>query len=82
MNSLCELLYGGWGVSRTLVHQFAGSGAALEMLPLLRSYRYLCYNTIVSTCMSRGGLRAIVLWNTTFSDGCLGSNNDEGRSEV
>jgi hypothetical protein len=21
-------------------------------------------------------------FNTTFSDGCLGSNNDEGRSEV
>ena len=56
MNFLCELLYGGWGVSRTLVHQFAGSGAALEMLPLLRSYRYLCYNTSVSTCTSLGGL--------------------------
>ena len=42
VNFLCELLYGGWGVSRTLVHQFAGSGAALEMLPLLWSYRYLC----------------------------------------
>ena len=26
------------------------------MLPLLRSYRYLCYNTSVSTCTSLGGL--------------------------
>ena len=42
VNFLCELLYGGWGDCRTLVHQFAGSGAALEMLPLLRSYRYRC----------------------------------------
>ena len=24
----------------------------------------------------------ILFPNTTFSDGCLGSNNDEGRSEV
>jgi hypothetical protein len=28
-----------------------------------------------------GGFPPLAL-NTTFSDGCLGSNNDEGRSEV
>ena len=27
-------------------------------------------------------LRVVVNELTTFSDGCLGSNNDEGRSEV
>ena len=32
-------------------------------------------------CLALGGLHLIALY-TTFSDGCLGSNNDEGRSEV
>ena len=33
-------------------------------------------------CIALGGLDYLIALNTTFSDGCLGSNNDEGRSEV
>ena len=42
--------------------------------------------TSLSLCRARGARRRKLplgdCFLTTFSDGCLGSNNDEGRSEV
>ena len=43
---------------------------------LLVPFVYLLYTSLLTTSVD--SYRLI----TTFSDGCLGSNNDEGRSEV
>ena len=36
------------------------------------------YSNLANLSSGRGA----ILYLTTFSDGCLGSNNDEGRSEM
>ena len=66
-------------VTRVLWLIIVGDGPDRGRLPLLN----------LSSCrLQRNDIRTFTSANkadmklTTFSDGCLGSNNDEGRSEV
>ena len=65
------------------VWELAGSGVGLDRPPALFplpsfSLNFSASATVTSSLVDLPLLKLF----TTFSDGCLGSNNDEGRSEV
>ena len=57
-----------------------GSAVRSHVLTFHNSILYF-FSSVDALCFLGGGT-ALIDSNTTFSDGCLGSNNDEGRSEM
>ena len=64
---------------RSLMQMLAGSGAMWSRRVLARAPAAVALHGASVSSLANGFCHLLL---TTFSDGCLGSNNDEGRSEV
>ena len=81
MNLICEalleegFLFAFWRTASRVVNRY-------WTVFLYREATAICRNLRVRHFRSTGAQAPALALITTFSDGCLGSNNDEGRSEV
>ena len=81
VNHWREVLLGGWSLLQNPRQELEGGKAGWVLVTSFLFLSSCTLDSILYSVISSG----VVVHSpelTTFSDGCLGSNNDEGRSEV